>query len=70
MRSALHIPSVDHKLIPPFVLREAGIRLNDTPKIYKVNSTADGHAITFPGEGLGIPFGLWGVFHTFPHPNH
>eukprot|EP00957_Ditylum_brightwellii_P111882 8532935-Ditylum_brightwellii.AAC.1 len=55
VRNALHVPSMNHNLIPPFVLREAGIRVNDTPKIYKKSPTVDDHAITFPGEGLRIP---------------
>eukprot|EP00957_Ditylum_brightwellii_P022424 1692021-Ditylum_brightwellii.AAC.1 len=62
VRNALHVPSMYHNLLPPFVLREVGIRVNDTPKIHKVNPTVDDHAITFPGEGLRIPLGLWGLF--------
>eukprot|EP00957_Ditylum_brightwellii_P088303 6726846-Ditylum_brightwellii.AAC.1 len=59
VRNALHVPSMDHNLIPPFVLREAWIRVNDTPKTHKENLTVDDHAITFPGEGLRIPLRLW-----------
>eukprot|EP00957_Ditylum_brightwellii_P170821 13001887-Ditylum_brightwellii.AAC.1 len=66
VRNALHVPSMDHNLIPPFVLREAEIRVNDTPKIHKVNPTVDDHAITFLGEGLRISLSLWGVFSYFP----
>eukprot|EP00957_Ditylum_brightwellii_P128393 9792090-Ditylum_brightwellii.AAC.1 len=35
VRNTLHVPSMDHNLIPPFMLREAGITVNDTPKIHK-----------------------------------
>eukprot|EP00957_Ditylum_brightwellii_P037203 2816596-Ditylum_brightwellii.AAC.2 len=66
VRNALHVPSMDHNLLPPFVLREAGIRVNDTPKINKKNHTVDDHVITFPGEGLRISLDLWGVFSYFP----
>eukprot|EP00957_Ditylum_brightwellii_P087708 6679127-Ditylum_brightwellii.AAC.1 len=66
IRSALYVLSMDHYLIPPFVLREAGIRVNNTPKIQKVNPTVDDHAITSPEKGLRIPLGLWGVFSYFP----
>ena len=34
IRNALHVPSMDNHLIPPFVMREAGIVVNDTPKIH------------------------------------
>ena len=66
VRNALHVPSMDHNLIPPFMLREAGITVNETPKIHKKNPTADDHAITFSNSGLRIPLGLWGVFSYFP----
>eukprot|EP00957_Ditylum_brightwellii_P139653 10643161-Ditylum_brightwellii.AAC.1 len=57
---------MDHNLIPSFMLREAGITVNETPKIHKENPTMDDHVITFRGEGLRIPLGLWGVFSYFP----
>ena len=32
MRNALYIPSMGHNLIPPFILREAGLYVDETPK--------------------------------------
>jgi hypothetical protein len=32
MRNALLIPSMDHNLIPPFLLRMAGLQVDETPK--------------------------------------
>ena len=32
--NALCVPSMEHNLILPFILREAGLVLHDTPKIY------------------------------------
>eukprot|EP00957_Ditylum_brightwellii_P021388 1612829-Ditylum_brightwellii.AAC.1 len=58
VRNALYVSSMDHNLIPPFVLRETRIRVNEIPKIHMENSTVDDHTITFPGEGLRIPLGL------------
>ena len=34
VRNALYVPSMEHNLIPPFILREAGLVLHDTPKIH------------------------------------
>jgi len=34
VRNALYIPSMDHNLLPPFILREAGVQCNDVPKIH------------------------------------
>eukprot|EP00957_Ditylum_brightwellii_P047022 3570203-Ditylum_brightwellii.AAC.1 len=66
VRNALHVSSIYHNLIPPFMLKEAGIIVNETPKIYKENSTVDDHAINFPNSGLRIPLGLWRVCLYFP----
>eukprot|EP00957_Ditylum_brightwellii_P040188 3040753-Ditylum_brightwellii.AAC.1 len=57
---------MDHNLIPPFMLREAGIAVNETPKIHKKNPTVDDHTITFSNSGLRITMRLWGVFSYFP----
>eukprot|EP00957_Ditylum_brightwellii_P165105 12570225-Ditylum_brightwellii.AAC.1 len=35
VRTALYVPFMDHNLIPPLVLIEAGVRVNNTPKINK-----------------------------------
>ena len=56
--SALHVPSMDNNLVPPFMLREAGIEVRDTPKIQLENPTEADHAITFPDTGLRIPLSL------------
>jgi hypothetical protein len=31
IRNALHVPSMDYNLIPPFMMRGAGIIVRDTP---------------------------------------
>ena len=33
VRNALHVPNMTNNLISPFVMREAGVVVNDTPKI-------------------------------------
>ena len=63
---ALHIPSMEHNLVPPFIMHEAGIMVNDTPKIHVLDQTPDDHAIIFPGGEFCIPLSLWGVFSYFP----
>ena len=34
MRNALYIPTMKHNLIPPFIMREAGLVVNDVPRIH------------------------------------
>ena len=66
IRNALHVPSMTTNLIPPFMLREAGIVVNDTPKIQVDDPTADDHSIYFPETQFRIPMSLWGIFSYFP----
>ena len=66
IRNALHLPSMVNNLIPPFMLREVGIKVKDTPKIHCDDPTVRDHAIEFPETGFKIPLMLWGVFSYFP----
>ena len=36
-----------NNLLPPFMLREAGITINEVPKIHATSPTEEHHAITF-----------------------
>ena len=51
IRNALHVPSMQNNLTPPFILREAGITVNDVPKIHIDDPTEDDHAIIFKETG-------------------
>ena len=66
LRNALYVPSMDNNLIPPFMLREMGVTVNDIPKIHKEDPTVDNNAITFVETGFRIPLSLWGIFSYFP----
>ena len=72
LHNALYVPSMDNNLIPPFMLREMGVTVNDIPKIHKEDPTVDDHAITFMETGFRIPLSLWGIFSYFPtsKPTH
>ena len=64
--NALYVPSMDNNLVPPFMLREMGVTVNDVPKIHKEDPTVDDHAITLVETGFRIPLSLWGTFSYFP----
>ena len=66
IQSALHVPSMRHNLVPPFMIREEGIQVNDTPKIQVNDPTTSDHSIYFPETDFRIPLSLWGVFLYFP----
>jgi hypothetical protein len=66
IRNALYVPSMKNNLLPPFVLRQAGLQLNDTPKIQVDDPTIEEHSILFTETGFRIPLSLWGTFSYFP----
>ena len=47
IRRGLYVPSMTHNLIPQFMLREAGIHINEVPNIHVTSPTEEHHAITF-----------------------
>ena len=63
--NALCIPSMDHNLIPPFILREVGLVLNDTTKIHCNVPSAEYHSLFDEETGLRTPFTLDGTFSVF-----
>ena len=48
------------------MMREAGIKLRDVPKIQVDDPTEDDHAFVFLETGLRLPLSLWGTFSYFP----
>ena len=44
-RNILSVPSMEHNLIPPFILREAVLTVNDNAMIHLKRPSIDDHAI-------------------------
>jgi len=63
--NAIHVPAMENNLIAPFILRDAGICVKDTPKIQCQFPEEDDHALTFDTT-LRIPLQLCGIFSFFP----
>jgi hypothetical protein len=66
VRNAIHVPAMKNNLIPPFILREAGITVNDVPKIQVKDPTVYDHVILFPETKFFIPLKLFGIFSYLP----
>ena len=65
-RNALHVPSMENNLVPPFIMREAGLLVNDVPKIHADDPEIKEHSIAFPDStDLRIPLQLWVIFSFF-----
>ena len=65
MRNALLIPSMDHNLIPPFLIREAGLFLDETPKCHLPAPLVTNHSIIDVDTGMHIHLNLDGIFSYF-----
>jgi hypothetical protein len=65
IQNALYVPSLNHILLPPFMMREADVIGKDTPKIQLEDPSEEDHALTFPETGFRIPLSLSGVFSYF-----
>ena len=71
VRNALYIPTMETNLIPPFIMREAGLVVNDVPRIHTrvTDITNNTHCILAEKEANGadlkIPLRLDGIFSSF-----
>jgi hypothetical protein len=66
MRNALLIPSMDHNLLPPFLVREASLFLDETPKFQSTELSRNNHTIFDEETGMRIHLQLNGTFSYFP----
>jgi hypothetical protein len=69
MRNALSIPSMGHNLIPLFLMRKAGLALDEAPKFQLDMPMIDNHAIVDGVTGMRIHFKLNGIFSYFTMRN-
>ncbi len=61
MRNALLIPTMDHNLVPPFLLLLAGLQVDETPKHQLALPTVDNHSIYDSETGMRIHLKLNGI---------
>ena len=65
IRNALHIREMEYNLIPPFIIREAGIKINECPKYQSESPSIEDHSMWMESANLRIPFKLNGMFSYF-----
>jgi hypothetical protein len=65
VRNVLYFRLMDNNLIPPFILREAGLIVNDKPEIHCAYPTVNDHTIQDLETGLFIQLNLDGIFSFF-----
>ena len=66
-KDALYVEQMEHNLIPPFLLREAGWIVNEVARIHCHDLVTEySHCILHETKEIRIPLGLHGVFSYFP----
>ena len=65
-RNKLHAPTINNNLVPPFVMGEDGVKVNDTLKIKQLEPRVVYYSIYFTEDILSIPIHLWGILPYFP----
>ena len=60
------VPSMKHNLVPTFIMREAVLEVNDTPKMKLKDPTIHYQSIYFPSSDVRISLSLNGIFFYFP----
>ena len=58
VEGAIYSPTMDHNLVPPFMLREAGVVVDTTPKCQANSPNDNHHSLYWPGVDLRIPLQL------------
>ena len=64
-KKALFVQSMNHKLIPPFIMREAGLKVEEQAKIHIKEPAKENQSIYSSEINLRIALQLGGVFLVF-----
>ena len=66
IRNALYLRAMTFSLIPPFMMRMAGIEVNECPKFLAKAPTIEHHSVYFPEEDKRFPLKLHGMISYIP----
>ena len=66
IRNALHVPSMNNHLIPPFMMRLAGLEVNECAKFLAKSPGMHHHSVYFPSMKYRIPLSLSGITSYIP----
>ena len=56
------MPTMEHNIIPPFIIRAGLVIVSDVPKIHCEDTTIEDHCIRFKNSDLKITMQLSGTF--------
>ena len=64
-RNALYVESMYHNLVPPFIMREAGLEVDEQAKIHTPQPSKENHSVYCKEINLRIPLNIEGIFLVF-----
>ena len=64
--NALYVPDMEVSLIPPMMMRLAGIQVDECPKFLAKTPNESHHSMYFPEHQIRIPFLLEGIISYIP----
>ena len=68
-RDALFVQSMKHNLIPPFIIREAGLKVEEQEKIHVEEPAKENHSIYISEINVRISLQLVALFSVFKTRN-
>ena len=66
IQNALYLKAMNVSLIPPFMMRMAGIDIDECPKFLAKTPTIKHHSMYFPTQDLRLPLKLHGTISYVP----
>ena len=66
INNALYFQNMEENLIPPFMMRLAGVDVDKCPKFLAKKPSERNHSMTFPESNVQIPFQLEGRISYIP----
>ena len=64
-RNALHVDSMGHNLVPPFIMRKAGLEVDERAKIHTPQPSKEQHSVYCREIDLRIPLKIEGIVLVF-----
>ena len=66
IHNALYLKNMEVNLLPPFMMRLAGLEVNECPKFLAKSPSVEDHSVYFPELDVRLPFMLDGVISYLP----
>ena len=60
--NALYFKNMDTNLIPSFIMRLAGLEIDECPKFLSRQPKESNHSMYFPTQDIRIPFQIEGIY--------